>query len=64
MAKDALDAHARDELGFSEARKTEADPGRLGLGGFAFSVGAALPTLAAFLSPRRRRRHRRVPPPH
>ena len=51
MAKDALSAHARDELGISDARS--ANPI---LAAFAsaisFSTGAAMPTLAAFLAPR------------
>jgi VIT1/CCC1 family predicted Fe2+/Mn2+ transporter len=51
MAKDALTAHARDELGLSSARR--ANPI---LAAFAsavsFSAGAAAPTLFAFLSPR------------
>ena len=50
MAKDALDAHARDELGLSESaspRPIEAACASA----LAFSVGAAAPTLAAFLAP-------------
>jgi VIT1/CCC1 family predicted Fe2+/Mn2+ transporter len=51
MAKDALSAHARDELGISESRS--ANPI---LAAFAsaisFSAGAAMPTLVAFLAPR------------
>jgi len=51
MAKDALSAHARDELGISPARA--ANPI---LAAFAsavsFSAGAAMPTLAAFLASR------------
>jgi len=51
MAKDALAAHARDELGF--AKGAEAKPIQAaGASAFAFSVGAAMPTLAAFLAPR------------
>jgi VIT1/CCC1 family predicted Fe2+/Mn2+ transporter len=51
MATDALSAHARDELGLSDARG--ANPI---LAAFAsavsFSTGAAMPTLAAFLASR------------
>jgi vacuolar iron transporter family protein len=51
MAGDALSAHARDELGLSDA--TAPNPITAAVAsGAAFSVGAALPTLAAFLSPR------------
>ena len=51
MAKDALGAHARDELGFAD------DGGAnpilaAAASAVAFSVGAALPTFAAFLAPR------------
>jgi vacuolar iron transporter family protein len=50
MAKDALDAHARDELGFSE--NAEPKPIEAAFASaLAFSVGAALPTLTAFLAP-------------
>jgi vacuolar iron transporter family protein len=51
MAKDALAAHARDELGFvggSAPKPIEAARASA----VAFSVGAAMPTLAAYLSPR------------
>lgn len=48
MAKDALGAHARDELGMSEV--TTARPIQAALTSAAtFSVGAALPLLAAWL---------------
>jgi vacuolar iron transporter family protein len=50
MARDALAAHARDELGFadnSHAKPIEA----AGASALAFSFGAAAPTLAAFLAP-------------
>jgi len=51
MAKDALSAHARDELGFAEG--AQANPVlAAGASAVAFSIGAALPTLAAFLAPR------------
>jgi vacuolar iron transporter family protein len=51
MAKDALSAHARDELGL--ANKGRANPVlAAAASAIAFSVGAALPTIAAFLSPR------------
>jgi vacuolar iron transporter family protein len=51
MARDALGAHARDELGLAEG--ASADP-RLAavVAAIASSVGAALPTLAAFLATR------------
>ena len=50
MAKDALAAHARDELGLTEAAKPNPIQAA-GASAVAFSVGAALPTLAAFLAP-------------
>jgi VIT1/CCC1 family predicted Fe2+/Mn2+ transporter len=50
MAKDALSAHARDELGFSEGMG--ANPVLAGgASAVAFAVGAALPTLAAVSAP-------------
>jgi VIT1/CCC1 family predicted Fe2+/Mn2+ transporter len=50
MARDALGAHARDELGISEA--VSARPVQAGLTSAAtFAVGAALPLLTALLSP-------------
>ncbi len=50
MAKDALGAHARDELGISEF--TTARPVQAALTSAAtFASGAALPLLAAFVSP-------------
>lgn len=50
MNKDALEAHARDELGISEV--TIARPVQAALTSAAtFSVGAALPLLAAALAP-------------
>lgn len=50
MAHDALGAHARDELGMSEAMR--ARPIQAGLASAAaFSVGAALPTLLAAFWP-------------
>jgi vacuolar iron transporter family protein len=48
MAKDALDAHARDELGLNEAAKPNPIQAAWA-SAVSFSVGAALPTLAAFL---------------
>lgn len=52
MARDALGAHARDELGLSDA--TSANPIiAAGASGAAFSVGAVLPTLAAVFAPER-----------
>ncbi len=51
MAKDALAAHARDELGL--AKEAGARPIQAALASaLSFSVGAAMPTLAAFLAPR------------
>jgi VIT1/CCC1 family predicted Fe2+/Mn2+ transporter len=51
MAKDALSAHARDELGFNEERA--ANPIlAASASAVAFAVGAALPTLAAVVAPR------------
>ncbi len=51
MAKDALAAHARDELGISES--TTARPLQAALASAAsFAVGAALPLIAVLLSPR------------
>ena len=49
MAKDALDAHARDELGITESAQPK--PIQAAFAALAFSVGAALPTVAAFLAP-------------
>jgi VIT1/CCC1 family predicted Fe2+/Mn2+ transporter len=50
MAKDALAAHARDELGISEI--TTARPIQAALTSAAtFSVGAAMPLLAVLVSP-------------
>ena len=50
MAKDALSAHARDELGISDL--TFARPIQAGLASAAaFSVGAAMPLLMVVLSP-------------
>ena len=50
MAKDALGAHARDELGISEA--TAARPVQAALTSAAtFSVGAAMPLLMVVISP-------------
>ena len=51
MAKDALSAHARDELGLAD--EGAANPIQAAFASaIAFSVGAAMPTLAAFLAPR------------
>ena len=50
MSKDALAAHARDELGFSEESQPRPIQAALA-SALAFSVGAAAPTLAAFLAP-------------
>jgi len=50
MAKDALSAHARDELGLSEGMN--ANPTlAASASAVAFAVGAALPTLAAVAAP-------------
>jgi vacuolar iron transporter family protein len=50
MAKDALSAHARDELGFTE--QMAANPVlAAGASAVSFALGAALPTLAALLAP-------------
>jgi vacuolar iron transporter family protein len=50
MAKDALDAHARDELGLDERAQPKPIEAAFA-SALAFSVGAALPTLTAFLAP-------------
>ena len=50
MAKDALDAHARDELGITESAQPKPIQAAF-TSAVAFSVGAALPTAAAFLAP-------------
>jgi len=50
MAKDALAAHARDELGISKA--TSARPVQAALtSALSFSIGAAVPLLMVVLSP-------------
>ncbi len=51
MAKDALSAHARDELGLGAGARSNPILAA-GASAVAFSIGAALPTLAAFLAPR------------
>jgi len=51
MARDALAAHARDELGLTEAAKPNPIQAAWA-SAVSFSVGAALPTLAAFLAAR------------
>ena len=50
MARDALGAHARDELGFSGVRANPILAACAAAG--AFSVGAALPTATAFFAPK------------
>jgi vacuolar iron transporter family protein len=50
MAKDALDAHARDELGITESAQPKPIQAAFA-SALAFSVGAALPTVAAFPAP-------------
>lgn len=53
MAKDALGAHARDELGLSDA--TAARPLQAGLASAAtFAVGALLPVMVAVVAPKER----------
>jgi VIT1/CCC1 family predicted Fe2+/Mn2+ transporter len=49
-ASDALSAHARDELGLAEGARADAILAAAASAG-AFSVGAVLPTLTAFLAP-------------
>ena len=50
MARDALDAHSREELGISGS--TQPKPIQAAFASaLAFSIGAALPTLAAFVAP-------------
>jgi vacuolar iron transporter family protein len=51
MRKDALAAHARDELGFAEGAGAKPIQAAVA-SALAFSTGAAMPTLAAFLAPR------------
>jgi vacuolar iron transporter family protein len=50
MAKDALAAHARDELGLNQGARPKPIQAAFASAA-AFSLGAALPTLAAFLVP-------------
>jgi VIT1/CCC1 family predicted Fe2+/Mn2+ transporter len=50
MAKNALDAHARDELGLDERAQPKPIQAAFA-SALAFSVGAAAPTLTAFLAP-------------
>jgi VIT1/CCC1 family predicted Fe2+/Mn2+ transporter len=52
MAKDALGAHARDELGISEITTARPVQAALASAG-TFSVGAAAPLALAFISPSR-----------
>lgn len=52
-AHDALGAHSRDELGFSEALKARPIQAALA-SAVTFAVGAALPLLAAIISPANR----------
>jgi VIT1/CCC1 family predicted Fe2+/Mn2+ transporter len=49
MAKDALGAHARDELGLNEVAKPNPIQAAWA-SAVSFSIGAALPTVAAFLA--------------
>jgi VIT1/CCC1 family predicted Fe2+/Mn2+ transporter len=51
MAKDAIGAHARDELGISETRRARPVQAALASAG-SFAVGAALPLLVTGLSPK------------
>ncbi len=53
MEKDALGAHARDELGISEIMRARPIQAAL-TSAAAFATGAALPLFAAFLTPERR----------
>ena len=50
MAKDALDAHARDEIGLDERAQPKPTQAAFA-SALAFSVGAAAQTLTAFLAP-------------
>jgi VIT1/CCC1 family predicted Fe2+/Mn2+ transporter len=50
MAKDALSAHARDEFGFTEEMAVNPVQAA-GASAVSFSVGAALPMVAAVLAP-------------
>ena len=50
MARDALGAHARDELGISEVQHARPVQAALASAG-TFSVGAALPLLSVLLTP-------------
>ncbi len=50
MAKDALSAHARDELGFNEERSPNPIVAA-SASAVSFAIGAALPTLAAVAAP-------------
>jgi VIT1/CCC1 family predicted Fe2+/Mn2+ transporter len=50
MAHDALDAHARDELGISEAFRARPIPAALASAG-SFVTGASLPLLVAAMAP-------------
>jgi VIT1/CCC1 family predicted Fe2+/Mn2+ transporter len=50
MAKDALGAHARDELGISEILRARPLQAALASGA-SFATGAALPMITAYLSP-------------
>jgi VIT1/CCC1 family predicted Fe2+/Mn2+ transporter len=52
MARDALGAHARDELGISDLQRARPVQAAFASAG-TFSVGAAMPLLAALLTPAR-----------
>jgi VIT1/CCC1 family predicted Fe2+/Mn2+ transporter len=52
MSKDALGAHARDELGISEISTARPIQAAL-ISAATFSTGAAMPLLAVLLSPQR-----------
>ena len=61
MEKDALGAHSRDELGLAD--EIAANPIQAAFASaIAFSVGAAMPTFAAFLVPHNGFRSRCPPP--
>ena len=59
MAKDALDAHARDELGITESAQPKPIQAAFA-SALAFSVGAALPTAGGVSRAARRRRQTRA----
>jgi VIT1/CCC1 family predicted Fe2+/Mn2+ transporter len=50
MAKDALDAHAREELGLTETNSAQPLQAAM-FSAFSFSAGALLPVIIAWLAP-------------